>query len=56
MSPDPNDSPSRVLAVRVPEQLERQLSALAASESNTVSALIRRLLSRALVLETREGR
>lgn len=45
--PAPTDAPlnSKVISLRVPAQLERQLEALAARDANSVSATARRLIS-----------
>ena len=49
--PATTDAPigaSKIISLRVPAQLEKQLIAIAARESNSVSATARRLISIAL--------
>lgn len=44
-APTNTPNPSRIIAVRFPVTLERQLEAIATRDSNTVSATLRRLVS-----------
>ena len=44
-----------IITMRVPASLRAQLEAVAQRDANNISAVIRRLLSRALVHETGEG-
>jgi Arc/MetJ-type ribon-helix-helix transcriptional regulator len=53
--PVATDHTSRIISVRVPEHLERQLEALAQRDANSVSATVRRLLSYAVSREAREA-
>jgi predicted HicB family RNase H-like nuclease len=47
------DGPSRMLAVRVPQSLSRQLCDLADREGNSVAAVVRRILAARVPVETR---
>jgi Arc/MetJ-type ribon-helix-helix transcriptional regulator len=49
----PTETASRVISVRLPERLERQVEQLAARDANSVSATVRRLLSAACERELR---
>jgi len=51
---DPN-TPSRTIAFRVPNRLERELEALARREGNPLSATVRRLVSLGLDNERRSA-
>jgi hypothetical protein len=46
---------TKIVAVRMPPRLERQLGAIAERDSNTVSAVVRRLLTIGLRCESRSS-
>lgn len=45
---------SRYLGIRLPARLERELRSIAKRESNGMSATIRRLLARAVMIEQQQ--